>query len=390
MTEQMPVTEEQSGVVIKEKINNTKRPTLWPLYILILLMAMGMGMGGTWIWYQHSTDLAALQEKLSELPKPAFSKPAAGVTNIAIAVIESELKSLREQLTLSYTEQSSLNTEVAVKALAMQVASIKSQLQSQTDTNRDDWKLAEAEFLLHLASQRALLAHNSHEALTLTQTVDEILRERGDPQLFAVRQVLADEISALKNIKPVDTEGVYLRLQALKNAVGKLSLVKPFERAVIHDKTVTVVDSTIDAMSTWGKVRASVKHAIEILSTYVRVREHEAVVEPLLAPEYTHFLQQNLMLMLEQAQSALLREESKIYQASLTKAEAWITQYFTSNLKAENVRRELNALKEIQLNINLPDISKALRLLKIYINDVHNIANNTPVIETSEIIGETQ
>src|SRR5690606_3338161 len=98
---------------------------------------------------------------------------------------------------------------------------------SLSSVNRDDWKLAEAEYLLRLANQRVLLERNSCNADAMAKSVDEILRDLNDPDDFTVRKALASEIGELVVDGDLDREGVYLRLLALSEEINKLPLIKP-------------------------------------------------------------------------------------------------------------------------------------------------------------------
>src|SRR5690606_41416918 len=53
---------------------------------------------------------------------------------------------------------------------------------------RADWKLAEAEYLLRLASLRLLAAQDVRAARELLEAVDGILQEQPDSGVFAVRE----------------------------------------------------------------------------------------------------------------------------------------------------------------------------------------------------------
>src|SRR5690606_32604161 len=73
--------------------------------------------------------------------------------------------------------------------------------------------------------------------------------------------------------------------------------------------------------SLWQSIWQDLKQAVTI-------RRLDQPLPPLLAPEQHYYLKQNLRLMLEQASLALLDKNAEVYQASLTKAAAWLTQYF--------------------------------------------------------------
>lgn len=57
--------------------------------------------------------------------------------------------------------------------------------------SRKDWRLAEAEHLLRLASLRLSALQDINSAQALVQGADEILREQDDPGAFGAREQLA-------------------------------------------------------------------------------------------------------------------------------------------------------------------------------------------------------
>src|SRR5690606_8246965 len=160
---------------------------------------------------------------------------------------------------------------------------------------REDWKLAEAEYLLRLANQRVLLDRNSGNAVALAKTVDEILHSLNDPDLFPIRKALASEISGLSLAGDIDREGVYLRLMALSEQIEKLPLIEPLGAA--DDEWLDVVP---EENETWGeKIKRGFNRILFKLSHHVRRRDDAELVTAILPPDNQIYLKQNMRLMLE-------------------------------------------------------------------------------------------
>src|SRR5690606_16217521 len=131
---------------------------------------------------------------------------------------EAEPQQLREQLERALNqrlEQQARQQEQALTSLEERLENANRRLRAMSSTNREDWKLAEAEYLLRLANQRLLMERDGGNALALAQEVDQILRDLNDTDLFPVRRALARDITALKLADQVDREGLYLQLMAL-------------------------------------------------------------------------------------------------------------------------------------------------------------------------------
>jgi uroporphyrin-3 C-methyltransferase len=91
-------------------------------------------------------------------------------------------------------------------------------------------------------------------------------------------------------------------------------------------------------------------------------------------------VRQNLYLLLEQAQSALLREEQTIYNSSLNKAEILLRGYFQLNSESEASITRLQALAERPVSQLLPDISGSQNAIQTALN----LRQNSSADEGSE------
>jgi len=83
-------------------------------------------------------------------------------------------------------------------------------------------------------------------------------------------------------------------------------------------------------------------------------------------------VRQNLYLLLEQAQSALLREEQSIYNSSLNKAEILLRGYFQLNSESEASITRLQTLAERSVSQQLPDISGSQNAIQTALNLRHS------------------
>ncbi|WP_339898094.1 uroporphyrinogen-III C-methyltransferase [uncultured Gilvimarinus sp.] len=353
-----------------------KKPRRSALAVFCLLLIVLLAGATAWFGWQMWQQLTHLEREVA-----TGNAPVAQPEPFDASAIESDINSVKRQLGLQGQELQKLQAEgddsSQLNNLARQQAAMERRLEALSDTSRDDWKLAEAAFLLRLASQRMLIEHNSSEAIALTQAADTILRDQQDPDLFGVRQTLARELTALKMVEPVDREGLYARVQALIEQIENLDELESYQRSSIGpDSAVT---ANANAESVWQKIKASFNRAFTTLGSYIRVRDREQKITPLLPPEQRYFLTQNLRLMLEQAQLALLREQPQVYEQSLSKAQQWIAAHFEQNNRSDILLTELAELEEEPIVVELPDINDALGQLRAYIDKLHKIeAGGTP------------
>lgn len=270
-------------------------------------------------------------------------------------------------------DQQQLADQQAREQLTTQLDAINGQLSSQqqrlhalSTTDRSDWLLAEAEYLMRLASQRLLMGEDAAGAEVLLGAADEILLEFDDSALFAVRKVLAEDRAALRAAGRTDTEGLYLRVAAAATQGDQLRL---FE---LPEFTPQVQDDSQPATADSGW-RGGLLEAWEKLKSYVRFTRRDKVYQPLLAPEYEAAVRQNLRLAFEQAQLAVLAANQPLFDNSLEKARYWITTFYTVDERASAVLLQtIEELRAQRVQIELPDISGSLQALKHYLDVRHD------------------
>lgn len=318
------------------------------LGLLALLIAIAALALAGWM-YQQEQLLAAQEESNS-------------------AGFQSELKSLRasqaEFTSLISAQREALSqlrsdASTRLDTLARRSQDLEVSVQSLATVNRQDWLLAEAEYLLRLANQRAQLSHDPRSAAQLLSSADEILRDLDDAGLHPVRAQLAKEIGALQSSAERDVEGSYLALQALANEAEKLKIYKAPSYEAIE---------VPEEQSGWQqRLQGGLTAAWEKLRSYIRIRHHEENFRAQLAPEQEAVLRASLQLMFEQAQLALLANQPELYQRALEKAASWLNRYYQLDEHRDALLQQINTLAEVKVDAELADISGSLRSLKEYI-----------------------
>lgn len=287
-------------------------------------------------------------------------------------------------------------TEQRLAAAEQRLAVQNKRLLSISTTSRDDWLLAEAEYLLKLANQRILVERSAAGADALLSEADSILRDLGDPDLFPLRQAIAKDLAQVRLVDKIDLEGMYLQLQALANSVDSLPVRPTWDQLAETGTVEPLIDvelegepntetsnleaaepSTQEANGWTSKIWQQSKHSFvtftDKLGDYIRVRHHDAAVQPMLTPEANIYVQQNLRLILERAQLALLREQKDIYVDSLQQAKLWLKKYYPATQMREAFVKQLVELESKPVVQSLPDISGSLELLHTYIAELHQL-----------------
>lgn len=321
------------------------------LALFLALLACGGSGGIAWLWWQADRDAAqqqaALQEELASLRQQGVAREKAS---------QEQINALREQLQARLAE-----LQQAQAQLRNALASAASQA-GERPIQPGSGRTAEAEYLLRIANHRLLMERDPLGAQRLLSLADEILAQVDGFAYHDVRILLANELVALRDVRHVDVQGVFLRLQALRDAVGKLPLR-------LAEYTARGEDAASNAEAPANATEPSLLDALlERLTGLVRFRRHDGEqVRPLLAPRQADYLELRLGLALDRAQLAALRFDEDVYRASLNDARGLLGRYVdTTRRQSNDVAAQLDELAELEIAAPLPDISASLaRLVEI-------------------------
>ncbi len=307
---------------------------------LVALVASG------WQWLmqgQRENKLEKiLTQRLSDFDERnresvALSKHAEEVTSQAGA----KITLLEQKLEESRAQQDALQT------LYLELAN-----------NRDAWTIAEVEQLLIIASQQLQLAGNVKPALLAMQTADSRLQELEKPQIIQLRKTIGKDIQKLQALPSVDLVGMTLKIESLVDAAAKMPLAS--ER---HPRQDTTTKPDWDS-SPWHRLTqeiwADIKHM-------VRIERMDQPEQPMLAPEQSYFLRENLKLRLLAARIALLQRDEATYRVDLQTADQWIKRHFDpQDATTKTALATLQQLSSSSITIQLPDISESLNAVSKY------------------------
>ncbi len=243
-------------------------------------------------------------------------------------------------------------------------------LESNGRASRGKYLLDEAEFLIRLASQRLLVERSPKGALSLLESADQMLAKLDDPGLLALRKSLSENIAALRSTNIVDREGIFLRIGTLSDLVMTFSALPAHGLDAVDtaDELASLDGAAVEPekswyQNLWGNLSQATQSFIE---RHFHVRSLEQPLAPLMSIDREVQLRHSLLIALGNAQQAVLREEGKIYRASLARVEKDIARYFVVNSDTRAFIEQLQALQSEAVKQSLPDISSALYMLRDY------------------------
>jgi uroporphyrin-3 C-methyltransferase len=327
-------------------------------WLALLLALLALGASG---WMVYQAELAPKDDTAAAALAELDARQSE-----ALAQIRSSNATALETL---QRQQKQLAGGMEESLTAMQTA-LQSQRQRLLEINsadRSDWMLAEAEYLLRLANQRLIMAADVRSAIALLASADAILLELDDVELHPARAALARDLAALRAVGQVDVEGIWLRIQALADQVDTLTLFALPER----HKSELAPSQPVD----WQRrLRSGFATAWETLSSYIVISRRQTAYSPLLDPQWEGLVRQNLRMLLEQARTALLSGNIKLYQLSLDNARRWVAEFFSYNEAAvAALDTELEDLAGLDIDQQYPNISGSLATLKVAIDLRHAV-----------------
>ncbi len=231
--------------------------------------------------------------------------------------------------------------------------------------SREEWRLAEAEHLLRMAMLQLSAMQDVKSAEMLVAEADLILQKQDDPSAYAARQKLLEGLEALRSLPQLDRTGLFLQLGALRGQSSQLSALAPeFVNGEAGPEDL--------GQSRWQRW-------LDELTRYVRVDfDASADVKPLLAGQTLGQVRLALSLAIEQAQWAVLNGNAEVYRQALQQASALISDHFSEdNGQAHGLRERIDALAQREVEVQLPDLSSALKALQAYVGK-REAPNETP------------
>jgi uroporphyrin-III C-methyltransferase len=315
--------------------------TKWALAIAMLTLAIT-----AWQWLDQRNKANKLEQTLTKRLS-AFDERNRESQLLARRADESVMQASAKIALLDQKLEESRNQQESLQTLYLELVN-----------NRDEWAIAEVEQLLIIAGQQLQLAGNVKSALLALQTADSRLQRIDKPQVIQLRKVISNDIQRLQALPGVDIVGMSLKLDALLDAADKLPLIG--ER---HPKQEQPAMPDWDT-SPWHRLTQEIWQDIKRLVRIERI-DHPEV--PLLSPEQSYFLRENLKLRLLAARIALLQHDESTYRNDLRTAEGWIKQHFAVQESAtQNALTILQQLSSSDISIQIPDISASLNAVSKY------------------------
>ena len=370
MTEPVAPSETLTAPTAKPAVAKGSRGRRWAigLSLLTLLTLAGLTATGYWLgwpWVQAQWQrFEDLERQLAD-SQAAPNEPVPDVAALARAAADQRIETGLASVEADWQREFSAlrarqNAERAesVRQLSGRMGRVEDQMDRLLAVDRSAWLGQEAVFLTRLAGQRLLVARDVDAALALLEQADALLRDTGEPKFEGVRLAIARDRAALAAVPQVDQVGLYATLSGLIEQVDKLQL--EFEAPAAAVKVAVSPDAGwwVQATNNWHAALAK-------LSDHLIVRRRSDEIAQLMTPEWAALARQNIRMLIEQAQIAMLSANQPLFERSLQRASGFVTLFAEQDAeRVTSIVQTLDALGGETIAPELPELTETRSLLE--------------------------
>ena len=373
MTEPVEPAETPTAPTVKPEVLpeavNGSRGRRWAIGLSLFTLVTLAGLTATgywlcWPWVQAQWQrFEDLERQLADA-EAAPTEPVPDVAALARAAdqrIEAGLASVeadwQRELSALRARQNAERAE-SVRQLSGRMGRVEDQMDRLLAVDRRAWLGQEAVFLTRLAGQRLLVARDVDAALALLEQADTLLRDTGEPTFEGVRLAIARDRAALEAVPRVDQVGLYATLSGLIDQVDKLQL--EFEAPAAAAEPALSPDA-----GWWAQATSGWHAALARLSDHLIVRRRSDEIAQLMTPEWAALARQNIRMLIEQAQIAMLSANQPLFERSLQRASGFVALFAEQDEeRVTSIVQTLDALGGEAIAPELPELIETRSLLE--------------------------
>lgn len=249
-------------------------------------------------------------------------------------------------------------TEARLSEVSLQRTQLEELMQSLS-RSRDENLVVDIESALRLAQQQAQLTGSAEPLLASLKSAELRVARAAQPRLTSLQRAITKDVARVKATALADTPALLLKLDELVLLADEL----PMANAVaVARPPASLQRKTEESVPTWWMRMLSVVH--EEIRGLVRVSRIENPEAPLLSPEQSFFVRENLKLKLLNARLGLLARQTDSARADLAAASASLARYFdTSSRKTLTAQGVLQQLQVQMRSLELPRVDETLAAL---------------------------
>ncbi len=361
--------------------------TLFIALLAFLLAAASAGWQGYQFWLeQFAVDRQPWVEHLSKLESQLDTRlrDQQGNYQQADSVLregfEAEQKALAERIqSFQGATEGSLSQQLqSITWVKQRQQALDERLQDLVKLSREDWILAEADYLMRLAQQRLQLGGTGSDAGPLLQAAQRNLLLVHDKGIERVREVLAADIAAVSEARQFDLVGLDKRIAAVAEQAQALVPLgdRTLRPSPVAEAATAAPEMTLETL--WPLIKYGFARAADKLQSYIRISDRDSAYQTtVIAGGQRELFRQHLQLLFEQARWALHSGNEALYAQALARSEEWLRQYYAAEEAEQAVLKELAELKQQPVRALTPAISASIAALQHFIDSRHGAAGGS-------------
>ena len=332
------------------------------LFNLLLILALAGAAGYYWRQQQQlqAENEAAYQADIAELQRQLADKASNSRLQSSLSPFKGEITGLDRKL-----------GELELGQQGLRESSEK--LYQLFGRDKNDWQLAEVEYLMRVAQHKLILQNDFEGAAITLQAASDLIGFTADPGLLPVRVMISEEIADLKTRKRPDLVGMTLMLAQLGRQVRVLH---PGFAVRVDEPETPVAEEALAADDWLGRFNAFLDSLVEIRKEATRPSEIEANII-----DVAEALEDNLKL----ARWAVLERDASQYRLLLDRSISLTREFYDlDNAANHDFMTQLQDLQKMVINPDKPDITGSLRELQRILSQRENAPQPvaTPVPES--------
>ncbi|MCR5536850.1 MAG: uroporphyrinogen-III C-methyltransferase [Succinivibrio sp.] len=306
---------------------------------------------------QVYTDMDRVKDELSEVRK----------LNTSNQQLQGALKDLATEFT-NYKSTQGENTK--------RLLSLADQLRDYELRDPDDWRVAQAYFLVNNAFLMAVLNHDAKSAIWCLKDADGLLVNLEDEEIIKVREAISHDVMALSSLPDIDIRGIIFKLDSVYNNIPKMALNDMSSSEQLQSLLQKKNQATGNIADWKNNLLASLT---DFSSRFVEVRRRtDPMVNTFLSPDQANILQQNVQSEILIAKFSAINQNDQGFTNNLAQVIKLIEQYYDHNTDTYKANvAALNELKGMRVSSNMPSVLKSYVMFKDYADSRLKLMNKT-------------
>lgn len=343
-------TPSQSVPSVKPRKTKTGR------VIALFSVLIALGAAGFTAWqYQQNMDARRELKTLRELMSGQQS-----LNESHSKQLTARFDLLQNEVNAELGKQS--DTESMLRQATDQYTTL-SGMYAELTKDRSDWLLNEIETTLAIANQQLQLTQDTTATVIALENISKRLTAFDRPYLINLKMAVAHDLETLKAVPQLDLANLTVTINSLQNTIDTLPLSAEAYSPLSNQKPASI--KTDSNATLWQRLLTSSK---DVLSNVISVKRIDKP-EPLLTPDQSFFLRENLKLHLMSMKLSLLRHDRITYANDLATTTLYLQRYFDQqNPAAKAALNALNRLKDVPFAPQMPTLTASLTALQDAVN----------------------